>query len=218
MTKIRNHSDVLEQDQITLDNLEQANKTGMLTDQQQNIQDKIVKIEQVLPTQVRIPEIFLKILYIADSIDLEQESITMQNTIIEEGEGVENQPSDEDAVDENEFQEENMQQQASNEKLLVIPIQHNFRGSYAKIKKYMEEIQNCERKIDIIQYQLSADDYGSDNKKDQLSANFLLHSYALVKDAQNYSEFVDYDFIKESYGRNNPFDQGAFTVIEDDIE
>ena len=82
----------------------------------------------------------------------------------------------------------------------------------------MEEIQNCERKIDIIQYQLSADGYGSDNKKDQLSANFLLHSYALVKDAQNYSEFVDYDFIKESYGRNNPFDQGAFTVIEDDIE
>src|SRR5690554_550450 len=62
MDKIKENSKVLEHDRIVLSNLEQANKTGVLTDKEKNIQNEIKRIEAILPTQVKIPEIFLEIL------------------------------------------------------------------------------------------------------------------------------------------------------------
>ena len=205
--KIKENSQILDQDRMILNHLEQANETGTLTNQQKDIQNEIIRIEKILPTQVRIPEVLLKILYIADGIGLQEESITMQNTIIESDINTTKQENSE----ENSKEEYNNTKEL-NEKLLILPINHSFRGTYDEIKNYIDRIQNCERRIDIIEYQIS----NSDKEGNQLSASFLLHSYALVKDTQNYSEFVDYDFIKENYGRNNPFMQGAFTVIEDD--
>ena len=54
------------------------------------------------------------------------------------------------------------------------------------------------------------------NSEDDISANFLLQSYGLYRDGQNISEFVDYDFVKGSYGKDNPFSSGA--VQEEDGE
>lgn len=209
--EIKENSRTLENDKITLQYLQQANEPEKLTDQQKDIRNEIMRIDKILPTQVKIPEVLLEILYIGDAIGIEQKSITMQNTIIEGETNTENQ-EDSDENSEEKVLEDNMKQNTQ-EKLLIVPINHNFRGTYSEIKSYIDEIQNCERKIDIIEYQISS----NDEEGGQISANFLLHSYALVKDAQDYSEFVDYDFIKGKYGRSNPFKQGSFTVIEDEL-
>jgi Tfp pilus assembly protein PilO len=206
--KIQENSKVLEHDRIILNNLEQANETGALTDKEIKIQSEIKRIESILPTQVKIPEIFLEILYIAESTGIQQKSFTMQSTIIENGINT----STKQVVDEGN-PEENKNIQQSSEQLLILPINHIFKGTYGEIKNYIDEIQKCERKIDVVEYQIS-----KDKEAESLSATFLLHSYALVRDGQNYSEFVDYDFIKGKYGRNNPYIQGAFTEIDEDEE
>lgn len=206
--KIKENTKVLEHDRIILTNLEQANETGALTDKEKNIQEEIKSIEKVLPTQVRIPEIFLEILYIADSTGVQQESFTMQNTIIEKGINT----SNEQIIEEGNLEEDKNIQPPS-EQLLILPVNHIFKGTYEEIKNYIDEIQKCERKIDIVEYQIT-----NNKEAEYLSATFLLHSYALVKDGQDYSKFVDYDFIKGNYGRNNPFIQGSFTEIDEDEE
>ena len=83
--KIRTNSNILEEDRIILGNLEYANKTGTLTSKEKEIQGEILEIEKILPTQVRIPEIFLEVLKISNDIGIQQDSFTLQNTIIEEG-------------------------------------------------------------------------------------------------------------------------------------
>ena len=203
--KIRTNSNILEEDRIILGNLEYANKTGTLTSKEKEIQGEILEIEKILPTQVRIPEIFLEVLKTSNDIGIQQDSFTLQNTIIEEGVSP-RPPQGEEGSTAND-------QEIINEKLLVLPVHHVVKGTYPQLKEYIFRIQNSDRRIDIVEYQFS-----SNNEDNIISANFLLHSYALVKDGQNYSEFVDYDFITGSYGKENPFVTSGNTNKEGDLE
>ncbi len=192
--RIKENSLILDQERAILENLHQANQTGKLTELEAHVQSEIERIEATLPTQIRIPELYIDILSIADDIGIQQESFTVQNTKVEKdspGESSQDHPQKED--------------------LLIIPMSHKFKGTYRQIERYMEAIQENERKIDIIEYQLMVN-----NSEDDISANFLLQSYGLYRDGQNISEFVDYDFVKGSYGKDNPFSSGA--VQEEDGE
>ena len=205
--KIKTNSKILEEDRITLANLEHANETGSLTDKEKEIQEEIIAIEKVLPSQVRIPEIFLEILKIADDIGIDQDSFTMQSTIIEEVGGP--APSQEGEGDD----DTSIVQSKGSEKLLILPVNHIVKGTYKQLKDYILSIQNSKRKIDLVEYQLSGN-----NEDDIISATFLLQSYALVKDDQNYSEFVDYDFMTGAYGKDNPFATSTSPKAEENEE
>lgn len=182
--KIKSNSVERTQQRIILNNLQQANETGELTELEKQVQDEITRIEAILPTQVRFPEVYLEVLGVAKDTGIKQESFIMQDFIVE------NIPAT----------NETSENQNTQEKLMTIPINHRFIGSYKQIKEYIDRIQRCGRKIDIMEYELT-----DNNGEDKISADFILHSYALVKDGQNLSGFVDYDFIQGSYGRRDPF-------------
>ena len=119
--KIRTNSNILEEDRIILGNLEYANKTGTLTSKEKEIQGEILEIEKILPTQVRFLK-YLEVLKISNDIGIQQDSFTLQNTIIEEGvsprppQGVEGSTAND--------------QEIINEKLLVLPVHHVVKGTY----------------------------------------------------------------------------------------
>lgn len=187
---IKENALVLEREQMILENLKQANQSGGLTELDKKVQREMERIEKILPTQIRLPEIYRAILTIGEDSGIKQENITMQDIKREES-----------------LNSEATSPQQPKETLLIIPIHHSFKGSYEQIEEYMDQIQQSERKIDIIEYELLT----NNNEDGDISANFLLHSYGLVKEGQNLSAFVDYDFLKDYYGRSNPFIAGSNT-------
>ena len=199
LDKIKEKKLILQQKRSELHGLQQAKKAGKLKEVENQIQDEINKIERAIPAQANIPGVYLDILSIAEKAGVEQESLNMQNATIAEENTRENEEAKEDV-------------HKQSEQLLTLSIVHKIRGTYEEIENYIHLIQTCERKLDIIEYEIIS----SKNEKNNngLLASFTLKSYGLVKDGQNYSEFVEYNFSKGNYGRANPFQSNQ--VVKDD--
>lgn len=200
LNSLEEKSKILSREERILNNLQKTNKEGTITNMEEALQKEINEIEEVLPTQVRIPEIYLTLLEIVTQSGVKQESFTIENTLMEEEEREQGENSNKEKT--------NVKLQ---EKLLVLPINHEIRGTYEEIEKYINRIQASKRKIDIIEYQIFKN---KDMGNNRISASFSLQSYALVKEGQNLSEFTNYDFLKDHYGREDPFYQKSNKEVE----
>lgn len=198
LKKIHGNLNVLKEKSLILNILQQEDEGDLLHEQEIKMQEEMKNIESVLPTQARIPEIYLDILSIANKTGIQQKSFTIQSPKFEE------------------ISTSNNNEEKFSNKLMKFSINHIFTGNYSQIKNYMDEIQKLDRKINIIEYQFKNLDL--QENENQLLANVTLESYALVKERENYSKFIDYDFIKDhNYGREDPFTlKGEYDINEED--
>ncbi|MCR1897981.1 hypothetical protein NSA47_03130 [Irregularibacter muris] len=199
---IKETKTTLKEKTIELNSLQQARKSDSLNKTEKQLQEEIDKVEEAIPSQIKIPRVYLDILSIVEKTGVQQESLNMQTASLE-GE----------TSQEGEEAKQNIQDKS--EQLLIIPIVHKIRGTYGEIEDYIDSIQKCGRKIDIIEYEII--NSKEDKNNHQLSASFMLKAYGLVKQGQNYSEFVDYKFLKDNYGRPNPFQPNS-TAKDNDAQ
>lgn len=196
LEKLQENFMSLKEKEILVGTLQQKNESTTLDKKEATIQGEIDKIESILPSQARIPEIYLDILSIADKTGIKQQSFIIQS------------PTFEEISLSNQVEKVENESNESSEKLMKILMNHVFTGSYEQVKNYISEIQKSRRKIDIVKYQLES--ISSQGNQSQLLVTVTLQAYALEKEEENYSKFIDYDFIKNnSYGREDLFISGV---------
>lgn len=196
LEKLQENFMSLKEKEILVGTLQQTNESTTLDEKETTIQGEIDKIESILPSQARIPEMYLDILSIVDKTGIKQQSFTIQS------------PNFEEISLSNQEERVESESNESSEQLMKIPMKHVFTGSYEQVKNYISEIQKSRRKIDIVEYQL--ENISSQGNQSQLLVTVTLQAYALAKEGENYSKFIDYDFIKNnSYGREDLFISGV---------
>lgn len=192
---IQQYSKELKDEKIILNTLQQTNVAGILPEKEEVLQQQMQGIESILPSDPKLPAVYRELVSIANQTGIQQQSLSIES------------PKFETISDELAKVEENSQQEIeSKEQLMKIPINHQFLGTYEQVKDYIKKLQNSKRRIDITQYQLSGN--SSENRENEISASFHLQVYALLEEGQNYSQYVEYDFMEEHYGRDNPFIKG----------
>ncbi len=195
LEKLQENFMSLKEKEILVGTLQQKNESTTLN-KKEAIQREIEKIESILPSQARIPEMYLDILSIADKTGIKQQSFIIQS------------PTFEEISLSNQVEKVENESNESSEKLMKILMNHVFTGSYEQVKNYISEIQKSRRKIDIVKYELES--ISSQGNQSQLLVTVTLQAYALAKEGENYSKFIDYDFIKNnSYGREDLFISGV---------
>lgn len=195
LEKLQENFMSLKEKERLVDKLQQTNESTVLDEKETTIQREMDKIESILPSQARIPEMYLDILSVANKTGIKQKSFTIQS------------PNFEEISLSNQEEKVKSKSNESFEQLMKIPMKHVFTGSYEQVKNYISEIQRSRRKIDIVGYQLKST--SSQRNQSQLFVTVTLQAYALAKKGEDYSKFIDYDFIKNNdYGREDPFISG----------
>lgn len=195
LDNIQQYLQELRDEKATLKALQQADSAGILTDKEEALQQEVQEIESMLPSEPKLPAVYREIVSIANETGIQQQGLSIEG------------PRMEDASSKLEDVEENSQQEIeSKEQLMRISVDHQILGTYEQVKDYIERIQGSKRRIDIIEYQLAGND--SENTENKILASFKLQVYALKEEGQDYSQYVEYDFMEDYYGRDNPFIEG----------